>query len=92
MLQYLVDDYLGGYDLPKIRTETDLYKLISENGVIKVEDPRGWLLSFLPRNIISIIVRVEGHRILYSDRTESTMIYPDRKSIISADRFNSYLM
>ena len=95
MLHYLVDDYLGGYNLPKIRTETNTYRLIFEDEtstVSEVEDNGHCPPSYSPDNIIALITVGHWHWILCSDRTEAKLFYPDRKSSVPADRFNAYLM
>jgi hypothetical protein len=97
MLQYLVDDHLRGYDLPKIRTKANTCRLIFENGrsiVVEVENNWRWRTSHLPYNIMSISSDIDfgWPWMLYSDGTESTMLYPARKRRVPADRFQLYLM
>jgi hypothetical protein len=95
MFQYLVEDYLKGYGLPKIRTETNTYRLIFEDKVCTaIEINRGsqWRPTYLPDNIIAIIIRDDWHWLLCSDRTEKPMFHPDRKSSVPANRFQLYLM
>jgi len=73
MLQFLVNDYLPHYGLPKIRTNTVSYKLDRMSGVVVRHVDNRKMMGY-PRNIISIYFGspygLVGTYALLSDRRE----------------------
>jgi hypothetical protein len=73
MLQFLVNDYLPHYGLPKIRTNTVSYKLDRMSGVVVRHVDNRKMMGY-PRNIITIYsgspYGFVGTYALLSDRRE----------------------
>jgi hypothetical protein len=94
MLQYLVDDYLGGYRLPRIRTTSVFFRLVVN------EKGEQWLVGNGSNNPIkrlhTKVVAIRswarlGTYILYSDMTECWMCELNSGVSVSTETIQCYL-
>jgi len=95
MLQFLVNDYLPHYGLPKIRTNTVSYKLDRMSGVVVRHVDNRSMLGY-NRNIISIYFGspygLVGTYALLSNRTE--MFFENQRSfgVVPSEELCRYLV
>lgn len=91
MLQFLVDDYLGGYGLPQISTKSNVCSIILVDGVRRV---KLGLYTKSEVDIVAVSFDNESWKtvILFSDRTEAWIADMISRSYVPADRFHIYLI
>jgi hypothetical protein len=92
MLQFLVDDYLGGCGLPSIRTRSNYYSLILIDGIQSIEFGAG--IGMPAPNIVAITFDYTSWKtvVLYSDRTEAGISDMESREYVPAGRFHLYTM